>query len=54
MQQYKIKVIKESILEAWTVEEAEQLAEILAQREVDSKVFGSAMFVYADVEPVPV
>jgi len=52
MKQYKIKVIKESILEAYTDQEAEQLAEILAQREVDTKAFGSAMFVYADVEPV--
>lgn len=54
MKQYKIKVIKESILEAETDDEAEQIAEILTQREGVSRAFGSPMFIYSDVELVPV
>lgn len=54
VKQYKIKVIKESILEAETDYEAEQIAEILTQREGISKAFGNTMFVYSDVEPVSV
>lgn len=51
---YKIKVIKETVLDLDSDIEAEQIAEFLADREVRQKAFGNSILVYSDYEKVPV
>lgn len=51
---YKIKIIKETLLDLDSDLEAEQIAEFLADREVRQKAFGNSIFVYSDYEKVPV
>jgi hypothetical protein len=53
MNQYKIKVIKETVIELDSDIEAEQVAEILAEREVRNRAFGSTLFIYSDFEKIP-
>jgi hypothetical protein len=50
--QYKIKVVKETILDLDSDLEAEQIAEFLADREVRQKAFGNSIFIYSDYEKV--
>jgi hypothetical protein len=49
---YKIKVIKETILDLDSDQEAEQIAELYASRETGSKMLGGVAFVYSDYELV--
>jgi hypothetical protein len=49
---YKIKVVKECIIEADSDSEANQIADILADRESRSKAFGNTIFVYAEAQRV--
>jgi hypothetical protein len=50
--QYKIKVIKETIVTLDSDTEAEQVAELLANRELGQQAFGNPLFVYSDFEKV--
>lgn len=52
--QYKIKVIKETIVTLDSDVEAEQVAELLANRETGQQAFGKALFVYSDFEKMTV
>jgi len=47
--QYKIKVVKETILDLDSDLEAEQIAEFLADREVRQKAFGNSISDYEKV-----
>ena len=50
--QYKIKVIKETIVTLDSDTEAEQVAELLANRETGQSAFGRTLFVYSDIEKI--
>lgn len=53
MNRYKIKVIKETLVDLDSELEAEQVAEMLANREVRDRTFGSMVLIYSDYEKVP-
>tara|TARA_B100002019_G_scaffold73910_1_gene63842 strand:- start:6301 stop:6474 length:174 start_codon:yes stop_codon:yes gene_type:complete len=52
--QYKIKVVKETVVDLKSDIEAEQVAEMLACREDNTPAFGYMTLVYSDYEKIPV
>jgi hypothetical protein len=47
-----LRMIKETYIDAENRNEAEQIAEILSQRESNEKVFGRLVTIYTEVEEV--
>lgn len=49
---YCLRLIKETYIEANNLQEASQLAEMMAVRESNQKVFGGLVTIYTEVEEI--